>query len=57
MIVDLLPLSEKKGKKANPVSVISAYSPDSLLGPLIFIPKMPMPPLRPYLACGSFKNL
>jgi len=53
MIVDLVPHSEKKGIKANPVSVISAYSPDSV----IFLPKMPMPPLRPCTACGSFKNL
>ena len=53
MIVDLVPHSEKKGIKANPVSVISVYSPDSV----IFIPKMPMPPLRLYLACASFKNL
>jgi hypothetical protein len=56
MIVDLVPLPEREGVKANPGSVISAYSPDSLLGPLIFAPKMPMPPLRPYTACASFKN-
>jgi len=53
MIVALAPLSEREGAKANPVSVISVYSPDSV----IFIPKMPMPSLRPCTACGSFKNL